>query len=242
MELGRARPALGRAQHDHRPDRPLRIGSLSAGAGVGADLLDAVDRTVHRRCHGGVHGHGLAALHEQRLPAVAAQQAGQLVLRDARQQGGIGDLVAVEVQHRQHGAVAHRIQKLVDVPAGGQGPRFRFAVANAGQGDQLRVVEHGAAGVREHVAQFAPLVDRAGGFRCAVAADVAGEGELLEEAAQAGGVLRFVGIDLAVGAIQIGGPQHAGCTVARPRQIDHVEVVPADQPVGVGPDEGLAWA
>jgi hypothetical protein len=131
---------------------------------------------------------------------------------------GLAISVAVEVQHRQHGAVAHRVEELVDVPAGGQRAGFRFAVAHAGQGDQLRVVEHRAAGVGEHVAQLTALVDRAGGLRGAVAADVAGKGELLEEAPQPRGVLGFVGIDLAVGAVQVGGPQHPGAPVARARR------------------------
>jgi hypothetical protein len=95
------------------------------------------------------------ALHEQRLPAVAHHQAIELLLRDARQQGEIGDLVAVEVEHRQYGAVADRVDEFVDVPGGGQRSGLRFAVTHAGQGDQLGVVEHGAAGVGEPIPQFA---------------------------------------------------------------------------------------
>ena len=53
------------------------------------------------------------------------------------------------------------------------------------------------------VAQFAAFVDRAGRFRRAVAADAAGEGELLEELAQAVFVFALVGIDLGVGAFEI---------------------------------------
>ena len=46
--------------------------------------------------------------HDHRRPAIAAEQAQQLLLRDARQHRGAGDLVAVQVQDRQHRAVARR--------------------------------------------------------------------------------------------------------------------------------------
>jgi transcriptional accessory protein Tex/SPT6 len=73
-----------------------------------------------------------------------------------------------------------------------------------------------------------------------VAADVPGEGKLLEEAAHAQGVLALIGVDLAVAAIEVGGSQYPWGAMAGPRQIDHVEIVAANHPVGVGPDEGLA--
>ncbi len=92
----------------------------------------------------------------------------------------------------------------------------------------------------KHVTQFAPLVDRAGGFRGAVAADVPGEGELLEEAAHPRAVLALVGINLAVTSVEVCGAQHPRGAMAGARQVDHVEVVAANHPVGVGPDEGLA--
>ena len=62
--------------------------------------------------------------------AVALHQRAQLVLRDAGQDGGVGDLVAVEVQDRQHGAVARRVEELVGVPAGGQRAGLGLAVAD----------------------------------------------------------------------------------------------------------------
>ena len=235
-------PAFRGAQHNHGPGRAADVGGITAAARFPLDLLDPVDGVVHGGGHGGVHRQRFAALHEQGLPAIAAQQAGQLRPGDAGQQGGIGDLVTVEVQHRQHGAVAGGIEEFVDVPAGGKGPRFRLAIADAGQGDQLRVVEHRSAGVGEHIAQLAPLVDRAGRFGGAVAADVAREGELPQEAAHADGVLGFVGIDLAVGAVQVGGGQYPRRAMARPREVDHAQVVGPDHPVGMGPDEGLARA
>ena len=213
MQSSRPCPALGGAQHDHRPGGPHRF---TAGASLGADFENAPDRPIHGGGHGAVHSLRFAAFHEDRLPAVAAHQVRQLVPRNPRQQGGVGDLVAIQVQHRQHRPIADRVEELVDVPGGGQGPGFGLSITHAGQGDQVGVVEHRAAGVGEHVAQFAPLVDRAGGFRGAVAADVSGKGELLEEAAHPNRVLALVGINLAVAAVEVGGAQHPRGTMAGP--------------------------
>ena len=52
-----------------------------------------------------VHVGRLAALDEERLVAIADEQRRELVVIHARQHGRIGDLVAVEMQDRQHRAV-----------------------------------------------------------------------------------------------------------------------------------------
>ena len=72
------------------------------------------------------------------LPAVAAQQLLELVAPDPRQQGRVGDLVAVQVQDRQHGAVVHRIEELVRMPGGRQRPGLGLAVADDAGDDQSR--------------------------------------------------------------------------------------------------------
>src|SRR5581483_9312122 len=105
----------------------------------------------------------------------------QLVPGDAGEEAGVGDLVAVQVQDGEHAAVAGRVEELVAVPAGGQRPGFRLAVADDAGNDQIRVVEGGAVGVAQGVAQLAALVDAAGGLRGDVAGDAAGEAELLEQ-------------------------------------------------------------
>ena len=120
-------------------------------------------------------------------------------MADARQQSRVVDLVAVEVQDRQNGAIANRVQELVDVPGSRQRAGFRFAVAHDGGDDQVGIIKGGAAGVRQHVAEFAALMDRARRLGRAVAADAAGKGELLEELAQPVFVLALVRIDLRVG-------------------------------------------
>ena len=150
---------------------------------------------------------------------------------------GIVDLVAVEMKDRQHGAVANRVQKFVDVPGSGQRSGFGLAVADDGRDDQVGIVEGRAAGVRQHVAEFAAFMNRARRFGSAVTADAARKGKLLEELPQSAHIFALVGVDLRVGALQIDRAEHAGSTMPRPGNKDHVEVVLLDQPVQMSVDK-----
>jgi hypothetical protein len=189
-----------------------------------------------------VHHLGVAALDEARRPAVALEEALQLLVRDAGEDGGVVDLVAVEVEHRQHRAVADRIEELVRVPGGGQRPGLGLAIAHHWNHQRVRIVEGGAEGMRDAVAELAPFVDRSRRLRRAVAADPSGERELLEELEHPLGVLALVRIDLRVGALQIDRSEDAGSSVAGAGQEDRVEVVLVDQPVEMGPDEAQSRA
>ena len=90
---------------------------------------DVADHLVERLGHELVHGRRVVALDEVGLVAVADEQRAQLVVRDARQHGRVGDLVAVEVQDRQHRAVARRVRRTCwsasSPPAGRSRPRRR---------------------------------------------------------------------------------------------------------------------
>ena len=111
------------------------------------------------------------------------------------------------------------------MPRGRQRPGLGLAVADDAGDDQIGVVERHAVGVRQAVAKLAAFVDGAGRFRRDVAADVAGEGELLEELLHPFRVLALVRIDLGVRAFEIRRAEHAGRAVARARHEDHVEIV-----------------
>ena len=54
----------------------------------------------------------------------------------AAKDGGVGDLVAIQVQDGQHRTVAHGVQKFVGLPAGGQRAGLGFAVAHGAGNDQ----------------------------------------------------------------------------------------------------------
>ena len=114
----------------------------------------------------------------------------ELVVRDAREVAGVGDLVAVEMQDRQDRAVARGIQELVAVPARGKRSGLGLAVADDGRDDEVGIVERGAVRVREDVTQLAALVDRAGRLGRDVTRNAAGEAELLEQPLHALHVLR----------------------------------------------------
>ncbi len=150
---------------------------------------------------------------------------------------GIGDLVAVQVQHRQHHAVLGRMHELVGVPAGRQRSGLGFAVTDDGDHEQVGVVEGRPVGVRQRVAQFATLVDGAGCLRGDVRRDTAGEGELAEQPAQALGVRSDVGVGLGVGAVEVGVGDQAGTAVAGSGDVDRRLFALCDRPVEVGVEE-----
>jgi hypothetical protein len=188
-----------------------------------------------------IHGHrqelmyrgGVIALHEVRSPAVATHQLFELRTGNPREQRRVVDLVSVQVKDRQHGSIAHRVEKLVRVPGGGQGAGLRLAIAHRHGDEQVRVVERGAKGVRQAVAELAALVNGSRRFRRAVAADTAGKGKLLEEAAQAFLVFTRVRVDLGVGALEIDRREYARGAVAGAGQEDGVDVLFANEPVDV---------
>ena len=141
----RTGPALGRAEHDRGPHRSL---GESRSAGVALNLPDANDGGAQRGRECAVHREGLVAGNEDRIVAAARQQFGELRLRDPREHRRAGDLVAVEMEDRKHGPVAHGIEKLVRVPARRQRARLRFAVADDRARDQIGIVENRAVRVR----------------------------------------------------------------------------------------------
>ena len=234
VDLLRAGPALRRAHDDHRPGGTL---GEAFGPRVVLDAADVVDHLLQRRGHQLVHGLRVIALDEMRGVAVAAHESFELLVRDAREHGRVGDLVAVEMQDRQHRAVARRIEKLVRVPARRERPRLRLAVADHAGDDEIRVVEGRAVGVRQRIAEFAALVDRTRRLRRDVARNAAGERELGEEPLHPLLVLRDVGIDLAVGPLEIGVGDQRRPAVSGAGDVDHVEVELLDQPVEVDVDE-----
>src|SRR5271166_1019823 len=117
VHLPWGRPPLGAAEDDHGPSRPLR---LAATPRLLLDRADLQHRVLQRGGHGLVHAARLVPLDEQRGIAVADEQRLQLLTTDTGQKRGVVDLVAVEVQDRQHRPVPDRVEELVAVPARGE--------------------------------------------------------------------------------------------------------------------------
>src|ERR1017187_8911064 len=122
---------------------------------------------------------------------------------NAGQDSRVADLVAVEVQNRQHSSVGNWVEELVGLPCGGQGTRFRFSVADDAGDDEFGIVERGPECMAERVPQFATLVNRPRRRRRNMAGNPAGERELLEELLQPGLVLGDVRVNLTPGAFEV---------------------------------------
>src|SRR5262249_6957732 len=135
-------------------------------------------------------------------------------MTDASKERGVIDLVAIEVQDRQHGAVGDRVEKLVAVPASGEGTSLGLPVTHHNYGNKIRMIIDGAIGVRDAIAQFAALVDAAGRFGSAMAAYAARERKLFEEALHPRYVFAHVGINLGVRSLKIVLGQNSRRTVA----------------------------
>ena len=152
---------------------------------------------------------------------------------------GIGNLVTVEMQDRQHRAVGGRIEKLIGMPCRGQRAGFRLAIADHAGDDEIGIIEHRAEGMAERITQFAALVDRARAFRRGVAGNSAGKRKLNEKLPEPGLILADIGIDFAVSAFEISVADDSRPAVAGAGDVDHVEVIFFDDPVQVGVDEVL---
>ena len=234
VDFLRAGPTLGCAHHDHRPQRPLLEPVF---LGVGLDALNLLGDRVERVGHDLVHFFRFVPLDEIGRVAVAAEEMIELLMADAGQEAGVGDLIAVQMENRQDDAVGDRVQELVGMPGGRQRAGLRFAVADDGGHDQVWVVVSGSIGMGERIAQLAAFVNGSRGLRRHVAGNAAGERELLEQPLHALFVLRDVGIDLGVGPFQIGIGDEARTAVPRADDVDHVQVVFLDDAVQVHVEE-----
>ena len=123
------------------------MAEILAGAGAALDVVDFLNHGVEGLGHLLVHRQRVVALDEVGLPAASQEEVLQLLVGHAAEHCGIADFVAVQVQNRQHGAVAHGVQELVALPAGGQGAGLGLAVADGDRGDQVGVIKHRAEGV-----------------------------------------------------------------------------------------------
>ena len=115
VDIARARPALRRAQHDRGPARRgLRTPAARASAWIARiSSCAASSAAAKARCTAA----RVVAVHEVRVVAVPGEQRPRLRPRRARPSTvGPGDLVAVEVEDRQHRAVARGVQEADALP------------------------------------------------------------------------------------------------------------------------------
>ena len=114
-------------------------------------------------------------------PAVAAEELLQLVARDTREDRRVRDLVAVQMQNRQHGAVLRRLRNLFECQAVASGPVSASPSPMTHAAMSSGVVEHRAERVAQRVAQLAAFVNASGRFGRDVARNAAWKRELAEQ-------------------------------------------------------------
>ena len=184
-----------------------------------------------------VHGGGLVALDKIRFVAIAVEQIRQLLSADPGKHGGIGDLEPVQVEDRQHRAVARRVQEFVGVPARGQRASLGFAVADDTGDNQVRIVERGSISVGQRIAELAAFVDRPWRFRRDVTWNAVGPGELAEQPLHPVPATIDIRVDLGIGSLQVGVRHQARAAMARTDNADHVQVIQLDQAIEMDVDE-----
>ncbi len=229
-----AGPALGRAQHDGRPGDAGLPGWSAPGPGGGLEAADLVLGVAQGGVQSGEHLGRVVAGHRHRRPALGSQVALDLLVAAPAEDGGTGDLVAVEVQDRQHRPVASRVEEGRHPPRTRERAGLGLAVADHAGHGQVGVVERRAGRVDEGVPELAALVDAARRLHADVAGDAAGRGELAEERPDAVGVVTDVRIDLGVCALQPGGRHQGGAAVAGAGDVEPVGVGLTDHAVEQG--------
>ena len=98
----------------------------------------------------------LITFHKVGCPAAASQELLQFLMLNASEYGRVADLVAIEMQDRQHRSVGNWVQKLVGLPCGRERTGFRLTVADDAGDDQVGIVERRAERMAERVSSSPP--------------------------------------------------------------------------------------
>src|ERR1043166_2206282 len=141
------------------------------------------------------------------------------------------------MQDRKHRPVTGRIEKLVGMPTCRKWPSFALAIANYAAGDQVRIVKDCAVGMDQGIAQLSAFMNRARCLWSGVTRDAARKRELLEELFQTFFILLNVWIEFCIGAFKVSVRHNPRPAVARPADINHIEVVFLDRPIAMDVDE-----
>ena len=169
-----------------------------------------------------MHRGRIAAFDKVRFVAVSGKQRLQFFMRDAREDGGICDFVAVKVQHRQNGPIANGIQEFVRMPGGRQRTGLCLPIAYRDCDDEIGIVECCSVRVRNGVPKFAAFVDGTGRLRCAVRTYASRKRELPEEFEHARFVTALIRINFRVMPFEIAVGERGGRAVAGAGDIDDI--------------------
>src|SRR5579859_489985 len=86
---------------------------------------------------------------------------------------GSRNLVAIQMQDRQHRAIVKGVQKLDTFPGTFERSRLRLPIADHRDGNEVGIIEDRAKSMCEDVAKFTTLVNRARSLDAGVARDAA---------------------------------------------------------------------
>ena len=149
-----------------------------------------------------MHLRRIVALDKVDLVAVPFEHARELIVGVAPEYCGARNFVTVEMEYRQHGAVAHRIEKLYALPSAFERRGFRFAIADHARDNQIGIVERRAERMHQRIAELAAFVDRAGHVRTRMTRHSARRRELAKQQPHALTVFGDVRIKLGVRALR----------------------------------------
>ncbi len=166
-------------------------------------------------------------------------QLNQLLVRQTRFDRRPGNLVAIEVQDRQHGTVPTRVEKVHTFPAAFQRTGFSFPITYDAGHQQVGIVEDSAKGVHQRIAQLSAFMQGVGCVRAAMAGDAAGGGEAAKEAQHALFIGRDVGVHLAISTFQPGAGVHGRAAMAWTGDENRLDAPVANQAIEVHIDKVL---
>src|SRR4029077_14358138 len=172
-----------------------------------------------------MHRGRIAALDEVRFVAVSGKQRLQFFMRDAREDGGICDFVAVKVQHWQHSPIANGIQEFVRMPGGRKRTGLCLSIAYRDCDDKIGIVKCCSVCVRDGVPKFAAFMDGTGRLRRAVRTYSAWKRKLPEEFEHARFVAALIRINLGVVAFEITVGERSWRAMPGTGNINDVQVV-----------------
>lgn len=95
-----------------------------------------------------------------------------------------GNFVAIQMEDRKYRAIVDGVQKLDAFPRTFERSRLRFSIADYRDGDEVGIIEDRPKRMREDVAQFTPLIYRAGSLDARMAWNTPWRGKLAEETPQ----------------------------------------------------------
>ena len=174
---------------------------------------------------------------DQRMPAEALEQLRQLLVAHRLVDRRVGDLVAVEVQDRQHRAAGRRVEELVQCQAPAVGPvsASPSPTMQATIRSGLSSAAPNAGGQR--VAELAALVDRARHDRGDVAREAPGPGEVADQLREPRAVAGQLGVDVLEAAVDPQVREVGGRAVAGTGHQQDARLGLEDQPVEPGVDQ-----